>query len=210
MHRILVEMAVTVGASALIAGAVLVAGNSSLKPAPAPPPAYVTQPPGCRDAPILEVRGSGVTGRAKLCILDEGVRSAADVEGLTPGTTYTTWIAYFDRPLECQKPHCALDDLRGTAMGVAGRMDGIAADGFRRAQFNGDLRDLKLAGRSEVWLLVFDRGPTIASDGQLRASQLLSASSPLLRVPTVGDATGDRVVAQAIFSMLSEQTYVEP
>jgi hypothetical protein len=212
MHRTLVEVSVAVGASALIATAVLVAGGSHMKSAPAPLPAYVTRQAGCLDAPVFELDGSGVKGRARLCIVDEGVRPAADVEGLTPGTTYATWFAYFDRPQGCRTHRCTIEDLRGeAAAGVAGRMDGVVADGLRKAQFRGDFRDLRLSSGSEASLLVFDRGPVSAGDSHARAKQLLSLQMPGLNVPTVGAAVnGGRAVAQAIFDFHSEHHSTTP
>ena len=118
MHRAVVEIGASLGASVLVVAAVLAIGRTMVS-APAPVPASVGQHAGCLEAPVFGIDGSGLTGSARLCILDAGVRPAADVEGLTPGTAYVTWFAYVDQPTMCQKNHCTLDDLRGeSGLGV--------------------------------------------------------------------------------------------
>lgn len=201
MYRSLVEIGATVGVSIVIAAAALVAGGSMKAPLP-PIPSYVGQPPGCLDAPVVALDGSGVVGRAKLCIVDEAVRPAADVEGLNPGTAYAAWLAYFDRPQECQKLRCTVEDLRGeNAVGVAGRMDGMVADGTRKAQLHGDFRDLRVAGGAEVSLFVFERGPVSVGQTRARARQLLTLPLPGPNMLNLGTtAEGGRLVAQAVFS----------
>jgi hypothetical protein len=202
MHRMIVEISATLGASAVIVAGVLAAGGH-IKAAPPPIPAYVDRQAGCLDAPVFALDSSGVVGRAKLCIVDEGVRPAAEVEGLNPGTTYAAWFAYFDRPQECQKLRCTVEDLRGeNAAGVAGRMDGIVADGTRKAQLHGDFRDLRVVSGSELSLFVFERGPVSVGDTRARAHQLLTLPLPGPNVPSTGAAAGGgRLVAQAVFNL---------
>ncbi|MDP8908039.1 MAG: hypothetical protein M3N47_02750 [Chloroflexota bacterium] len=202
MHRMLVEMSATLGAGVVIVAGVLAAGGH-MEATPLPIPVYVAQPAGCLDTPVFALDNSGVIGRARLCIVDEGVRPAADVEGLNPGTAYAAWLAYFDRPQECQKLRCTIEDLRGeNAVGVAGRMDGMVADGIRKAQFHGDFRDLRVASGSELSLFVFERGPVSAGDSRARAQQLLTLQLPGPNVPSSSAAAGGgRPVAQAAFSL---------
>jgi hypothetical protein len=202
MHRALREIAVFVGASLLIAvGALAVGGNMTAPPAPTP--AFVSQRAGCQDAPVFAMAGASVTGHARLCILDEGVRPAADVQGLTPGTAYVTWFAYFHRPELCQKPRCTLEDLQEeTAEGVSGRMDGTVAESFRTAQFHGDFRDLRLVGGSEALIFIFERGSVATVDTRARAQKLLTLQVPGIDIPeTRPGAGGGRLVARAIFDL---------
>jgi hypothetical protein len=202
MRRTLVEIAAFVGASLLMAlGALAVASNMTV--APAPPPAYVSQRAGCHDAPVFAMAGASVTGHARLCILDEGVRPAADVQGLTPGTAYVTWFAYFHRPELCQKPRCALEDLQEeTSEGVSGRLDGTVAESFRTAQFHGDFRDLRLVGGSEAQIFIFERGTMTGGDSRARVQKLLTLQVPGIDIPeTHPGAGGGRLVARAIFDL---------
>lgn len=202
MRRALTEIGPFVVVSVLIAaGALMVGGNMTVPPAPVP--AYLSQRPGCLDAPIFAMAGASVTGRARLCIVDEGVRPVADIEGLTPGTAYVTWFGYVDRPELCQKPRCALDDLLGeTAEGVSGRMDGMVADGFRKAQFAGDFRDVRLTSGSQALIFVFERGAVTAGDTRARARQLLTLQLPGLDLPeTYAGGAVVHLVARAIFDL---------
>jgi hypothetical protein len=202
MHRALVEIGVAVGASMLLMAGVLAVG-SIWTVSPAPMPTHVSRHPSCLDAPVFGVDDSGLAGSARLCILDEGVRPAADVEGLTPGTAYVTWFAYFDRPRSCQKARCTLDDLRGeSAVGVPVRMDGIVADGFRKAQLRGDFRDLRLNGGAEAAIFVFERGVVNSGDTLGRARRLLTVQVPGLDLPSTDPGIGGgRLVAHAAFNL---------
>jgi hypothetical protein len=202
MNRTVAEIGATLGASVLVVVGVLTVGGN-LQAAPAPVPAYVTQRPGCLDTPVFPVDGSGLNGQARLCIVDEGVRPSADVDGLTPSTAYVTWFAYFDRPQGCQKGNCTLVDLRGdAAAGVSGRMDGIVADGLRKAQFRGDFRDLRTSGGSDALIFVFERGPVAPGDARDRARKLLTVQVPGLDLPEAHlGVGGGRLVAHAIFRL---------
>jgi hypothetical protein len=202
MHRTLAEIGASLAASALIVAGVLAAGGN-LRLGPAPVPAHVSQRPGCLDAPIFGLDSSGLKGRARLCVVDEGTRPAADVEGLTPGTAYVAWFAYFDRPQACQKGHCTIGDLRRDAVGGAsGRMDGIVADGVGKAEFNGDFRDVRLASGSQALIFLFERGTVSPGDTRGRARQLLTLQLPGLDLPETYTGNGvGRLVARAIFDL---------
>ena len=197
---------VTIGlgvlASALFAMAVLLAGLQ-LRPTPPPLPSFATEQAGCLKTRLVEIDRSGVEGRARLCIVDEGVRPAIDAEGLAPGTIYTALFVYFDRPARCRSPRCAIDDLLGDdPVGVVGRMDAIEAGGTRKATFSGDFRDLSLTSESQVTLLLIERGTTSAADRQQRARRLLTLPNLPLGAPTpLASADSARVVGQAIFDL---------
>lgn len=202
MHRALVEILVFVGASLLIALGALAAA-STMTTLPTPVPSYASQRAGCHDAPVFAMAGSSVTGKARLCLLDEGVRPEADIQGLTPGTAYVTWFAYFHRPELCRKPRCTLEDLQeDAAEGVSSRMDGTVAESFRTAQFHGDFRDLRLVGGSEAQIFIFERGAVAAGDSRARAQNLLTLQVPGIDVPeTRPGSGGGRLVARAIFDL---------
>ena len=204
MSRTLIALAAGLGASALVAVAVLAAGGA-LRPTPAPIPASQAGPAGCAEARLHEQSDSGITGRARLCILDEGVRPAIEAEALAPGTAYTAWFAYFDRPRQCRLARCGTDDLLGEdPAGVVGRMAGAVADGTRKADFWGDFRDLRLSGGSQVVLFIFGHGPADSADNRRRTRQLLTIQSPRLGAPAAGapsDGARAAMVAEAIFDL---------
>lgn len=204
MHRWLVEIGATVGVSVLMAAGALAAGRSlAAAPPPASAPSFANQQPGCFEAPVVALDHSGVTGRARLCIVDEGVRPLVDVEGLTPNTAYAALMMYFDRPQVCLKQRCAMDDLLpSTDAGVAARLDAIVADGFRKATFRGDLRDLRLSSKSEVSILVLDRGPVTVGDTRGRARRLLDVQAPAAAMSAARSGVVEHlVVARATFDL---------
>jgi hypothetical protein len=211
MRRLVVELLVGLGLSTLVAATMMVAGRTA-QTSPTPLPKLVTERPGCLETRLFGLDGSGITGRARLCIVDEGVRPLVDAEGLVPGTAYAMWLAYFDRPRECRKARCTVDDLTGeAAVGVVGRMDGVVADGLQKAEFRGDGRDLRLASGSEVSLLVFERGHVQAGDTRGRARQLLALHLAGLDGSAVRPgAVGTRLVAQAIFDVPTDAPYARP
>ena len=202
MRRTPIELLVGLGASALIAVAVVVVGGA-LRPAPVPLPSALSEEAGCYDTRLITLDRSGVTGRARLCTPDEGVRAGMEAEGLTSGIAYTAWLVYFDRPRECRVPRCAVDDLLGDEpVGIVGRMDGAVANGTRKTHFTGDFRDLRLGVESQVTLLIFERGAAGSMDNRRRARQLLSLQVARLGAPQQGTVEdGARTVAQAIFDL---------
>jgi hypothetical protein len=202
MRRALIEAGSFVVVSVLIAAGVLIVG-SNMTSVPPLVPAYAGLRPGCRSTPVTGLDDSGLNGSARLCLADAGIHPVADVEGLTPGTGYVTWFGYFNRPELCLKTLCTVDDLRGErAEGVAGRMDRIATDGFRRAQFSGEFRDVRLRRGSQALIVVFERGAMPSEDARPAVRQLLTAQLPGLDLPETHAAVGaGRLVARANFDL---------
>ena len=202
MRRVPIELLVGLGASALLALGVAIVGGG-LRAAPVPLPSTLPEQAGCFDSRLITLDRSGVTGRARLCALDEGVRTGIESEGLTSGAAYSAWLVYFDQPGQCRVPRCAVDDLLGDEpVGVIGRMDGAVADGRRKASFSGDFRDLRLSAASQVTLLVFERGQAGSPDNRRRARQLLSLHTVRIGTPPASASDdGARLVAQAIFDL---------
>lgn len=181
MRRAPIEIAVGIVASTLMAATVVIAAGV-LPTTTALPSVQVTEQVGCWMAPVFQRDGSGVVGRARLCIVDEGVRPAIEATGLTPGIVYATWLGYFDRPTDCRKSRCTLSDFVGDEpAGVVGRMDGLVADGTGKAAFWGDFRDLRLAGGSEVRLLIFERGHTGVANSRRRCPPALDLAALVVR-----------------------------
>src|ERR1044071_1715741 len=101
MKHWLVEMS-TLGAFSLVValGAIALGGTTARQAALAPTLPLTTMP-GCSDAPVFPVDGSGITGEAKLCITDEAVRPAVGAAIGSPDTVYMTLIQYVEPQPAC-------------------------------------------------------------------------------------------------------------
>jgi hypothetical protein len=196
-------------ASIVVVLGMVALGGSTLRQVPLVTELPLAKMPGCFDAPVVQVGGSGIAGEAKLCVTDEAVRPALRVANLTPDTAYLALFEYFEEPAICQGFPCTTADLRADgSRGTLARLDAIVANGTRRADLYGDFRDLPLTRRSQVTLSLFDRGSARRSDGRHRAHQLLA-----LPISQIGGAQGGyradpgagQRVAQAIFLPIAEE-----
>jgi hypothetical protein len=209
MQRYLAESLTIVVVSIIIVLGTLALGGIAVRETASARQLPLAMMPGCFDAPLVQVDGSGIDGEAKLCVADEAVRPALRVANLTPDSVYLALFEYFEQPTTCQSYPCGSADLRDDGSGgTLARMDGIVANGTRRADFRGDFRDLPLTRGAQVTLTLFDRASVRSRDTGYRAHQLLSLpaasanSQPhdLARVRTVGQR-----VAQAIFLPTTEE-----
>jgi hypothetical protein len=204
VNRFLTEVLVFAAVMAAMVLAVFAAGGGLAQPSARPTPVALPAEPGCLEAPIVQVAGSGIRGAARLCVVDEAVRPRIEVKELLIGTVYTAWFLYFDRPTACKTNPCTDADLLGfDPPGVLGRMDGIVADGSRGGYFWGDYRDLGLSAGSQVTLLMLGHGAA-RTDNHLRARQFLTPQMPKLGSPaagTVADGEAGSPVAYAIFAL---------
>jgi hypothetical protein len=205
MRRYLAESVVLIAASVIVVVLGTVAlGNVAMRETASVPELPLAMTPGCFDAPVVPVDDSGIGGEAKLCVVDDAVRPALRVANLTPDTVYLALFEYFELPSACQSFPCGSADHRGDGSGgVLARIDATVANGTRRADFWGDIRDLPLTRRSQVTLTLFDRGSVRGSDGRRRAHQLLALPiTPSEGVPN--DHRAGQRVAQAIFLPATE------
>src|SRR5262249_17412377 len=131
---------------------------------------------------------SGVTGSARLCVLEDGVRAQIAAANLAADNAYTSWFVYFDRPSTCKTAQlCSPPDLTGEdPAGVVGRIDGLVADGRGAGAFEGALPGLRLASGSHVHLPTFGHGPANTEDYRARVRQLLTPEDPMLGAPGLG------------------------
>ena len=129
--------------------------------------------------------GSGVTGMARVCANDEGVRASMHVKNLVVGNAYTTWFAYVDQPSLCVIEGCdGPDFLDPDPLGVVGRMDsGVAKQS--EMHFSTSIAGFQLSHGSRVILILFDHGPA-KLDNRRRARQLLTPEDPALGTPGLG------------------------
>jgi hypothetical protein len=165
----------------LAAGAALGSAAPAAFAAPAPAQA------GCLDTPLVTMAESGVTGAARLCINDDGVRAQVATSNLATDDAYTAWFVYFDRPSSCQTQPCMPPDALGEdPAGVLGRMDALVADSSGAGAFEGDFRGLRLSSGSQVHLPIYGHGPASAEDYRARARQLLTPEDPPLGAPGLG------------------------
>jgi hypothetical protein len=204
MHRFGTDLLVTTTASAIMLAVVLLAGTAIAQPAPRPADWSVGEEGACHALPVTALAASTVEGQGRLCFDDGGiVRPALQVSGLTPGDTYTAWLAYFDRPATCAQTPCGLVDLRGDdPAGVLGRVGGGVPNHTRTLELRAEVHDLILAPGAQVSLLLLSHGPASIVDGRARARQLLTAETPDLGGPAFGAVEDGRKAfphAQAVF-----------
>jgi hypothetical protein len=209
VRRYLAESMVPITASIIVVLGVVAMGGSTQRQPTLVPELPLTMTPGCFDAPVVQVDGSGIAGQAKLCVTDDAVRPALRVANLTPGTAYLALFEYFEEPTTCQRFPCTTADLRADGSGgTLARLDAIVANGTQRADLYGDFRDLPLTRRSQVTLTLFDRGSVRGSDGQRRAHQLLALPIAQLTAGQGGyhaDPQAGLRVAQAVFLPIAEE-----
>jgi hypothetical protein len=194
------ESLLLIGASGSIALVVFLVGAFAI-PAVGPQ-VRLPSGPSCFEANVGDPVDSGITGSARLCVVDEAIRPAMQVWGLSTGVAYTAWFVYFDRPTECRANPCAEVDFLGTApAGTFTRMDGVVADGTRQAMLWGDLRDVRLSAGSQVTLALFRHGPVSAGANKVRNRQLLMPSLPKLGAHPFDPTSSDQSlgVARAVF-----------
>jgi hypothetical protein len=196
-------------ASIVVVLGMVALGGSTLQRPPLVPELPLAMMPGCFDAPVVQVGGSGIAGQAQICITDDAVRPALRVANLTPDTAYLALFEYFEEPATCQAFPCTMADLRADGSGgTLARLDATVASGTRRADFHGDFRDMPLTRRSQVTLTLFDRGSVRGSNGRYRAHQLLA-----LPISQIGGAQGGYRadpqaglrVAQAVFLPIADE-----
>jgi hypothetical protein len=209
VRRYLVESMVPITASIVVVLGMVALGGATLRQSALVPELPLTMMPGCFDAPVVQMSGSGIAGQAQLCVTDDAVRPALRVANLTPDTAYLALFEYFEEPTACQGFPCTSADLRTDGSGgTLARFDATVANGTRRADFHGDFRDVPLTRRSQITLTLFDRGAVRGSDGRHRAHQLLA-----LPLAPVGAAPGGyradpgagQRVAQAVFLPVAEE-----
>lgn len=203
MNRFLAEILACTTAIAIVAVMAVAVGGLVFRTISSPPRLPHVTVPGCFEAPLVQLAGSGIDGEAKLCIADDAVRPTVRVANLTPGTAYLALFLYVDQPSACRVMPCAVADLLAdSTAGILARMDATVANGTRRADFWGDFRDLSLAPGSQVTLTLLDRGAVTAADSRRRARQLLALPAALSMTPTsdpLADRSAGLAVAQAVF-----------
>ncbi len=151
---------------------------------------------------VIQFGGSGATGRASLCVSDDGVRVSMRLHNLVPGRAYTAWFVYFDRPSECansgvpspNEPCGSIDLVRpvpdsahpsATPPGVFGRMDSAVADDDGEVRFFARLQHFHVSRGAHVHVGAFVHDPA-SSDNKVRARQLLTPEAPGLGAPGLG------------------------
>jgi hypothetical protein len=115
-------------------------------------------------ADVAELNNSGVTGRARVEISNEGLRGVLKARNLVPGHGYTVWFFY----------------LEGTNQGGPGRFDSDVAE-TGEVTFHGHVGGLQASGGATIRLVIFDH-PNLGTDNVTRANNLLT--------PAGGSAVG--------------------
>lgn len=197
-HLCTLSLSLVLGILVFVAGTCMVDGHVRT---PLPP---MIVEAGCHRENATDVDGSGVEGRAKLCAMEDGVHLAMEADNLIVGHPYTVWLAYFDRPTECQWRPCWLGDALGDdAVGVLGRMDGHVADRSTEV-FAGDFRGLRFSRGSQVALYLLMHSAVINDDNRVRARKLLTYEAIHIGVPTSDaplDGDWGAAAARAVFTI---------
>jgi len=144
----------------------------------------------------------GVTGRAKLCVSESGLKGRMQTRKLTPGNPYTVWWVYIDEP-GCAGGGffgCIATFFGDDPLAVFGRMDSGISPHKGRLKFFDKLDDMRVSNGSQVWFLVFGHGPASA-DGRQLARQLLTPEDPTAGAPHLGVTANGYPVAVAIFEL---------
>lgn len=206
MRRWIGEVVVAAVLSLAVAGLVHAIGaraTDTVSPTFVPPRALAS--PGCRDAPLRPVVISGVSGHARVCIVDDRLSVEVVAGSLTERHTYSAWFSYVDR----DRPFG--DDARPGAgvespAGLAGRFDGTVADA-PEASFSTQIQGLRPAARSEITVRLYARPPVAMDDPAARTYQLL-LPQPSERdagaIATVAVGSAGSLVAVATFDFEAE------
>ncbi len=157
------------------------------------------------DCMKLDVIGfiPGSSGKAKLCVNDDGVNGNMRVKGLVPGDAYTVWWIYVDDPTQCPDTGCGAEEFLGfDPVANFGRMDsGIAGDDAK-LRFRGRIRGMAPSSGSQIWMLMFTHGPANFADRKRLARQLLTPEDPIFGEPQLGNQADGQLgfgAALAIF-----------
>lgn len=158
-----------------------------------------------------QIAGNILSGKGKICVTPQGVKSNLKVRGLTPGNAYTVWWGYIDRPDECipfwlEPPDVPFPEPVGWAgacsfvdaftidpsgeflnpLIVFGRMDSAIPKENGVTRFSGTIRGMKPSPGSQIHMLIFGHGPAATSDGRQLARQLLTPEDPSIGIPHLG------------------------
>lgn len=157
----------------------------------------------CLTVPIQALAASPIEGHARLCLDRPGVRPTLWASGIRTGEVYTAWLAYFDDPSSCLNKPCDTFDLLGDdPAGVLARVDGGIGPDAGEIHLQAHIRDLDLARRSQVSVLLLGHGSVSGKTRRMRARQLLTLQTPELGAPLAGAAAdGGRAwpLGQAVF-----------
>src|SRR5688572_19033409 len=125
--HLLAEAAAIVCLSTAIAATVFAAGTWAISAAPTGSPVDQSAHPGCRQTPLSGIGGSGVSGRARLCLGGERMSLTVEAENLTVGNSYTAWLTYLDQD-RAWTDESLRDVPDPRPAGLAGRIDGQVAE----------------------------------------------------------------------------------
>ena len=203
------ELLLTIGVPLAVAAVVLVVGVVVLPPPTISVPSRWLSGFGCYDAPLVPVRGSGVSGAAVLCKSATGVRPGIRAQGLKPAADYDVWYLYIDGPSACPAGGCAVGDLIGPDIAsTVGRLTARRAGPDGEASFVGLFPNLSPAHNAQLTLLIVGPGADDMTLGLDRSASQVTAAMPEPATATaelaIADSTGTRawpVVARARFSL---------
>jgi hypothetical protein len=106
MHRLMTDVGASVAASAImlvltIGGAQILAATTSTST-----DSEIQVSTTCLERPLLRSRDSRVRAVIQLCLTDGGIRPLVELADATPGSIYTTWMAFLVGPSGLQDGPC--------------------------------------------------------------------------------------------------------
>jgi len=105
---------------------------------------------------VTSLNGSGVTGRATICIGEDGLRGELQAENLTIGHVYTVWMVYKE----------------GANTAGPGRFDSTVAEEDDEV-FRGHVGGLQVSSGAAIMLFIFDH-LSVSPNNVTRAITLLT------------------------------------
>jgi hypothetical protein len=175
MHRLLTEVGVSIGASAVMVIVTIVGGQLVAATAiPAASDGDQSAEASCLEQPLALTEDTAIQALTRLCLTMDGVQPTVELTGLSSGGVYTAWLSYLEHPRTRQIGRCASAQIASqVGDGTPGRLDSRTADQGGRVILSGVLPGLHPEGNTEIEILVVDHGRLAAGQTPASARQLL-------------------------------------
>jgi len=176
MHRLLTDVGPSIIASAVMVLAILGGGHVLAATATSTPDdREVQSTTSCLERSLVPLRDVSVRSVTQMCLTDGEVRPRVELTDATPGSVYTIWLAFLERPAAWQDGACAGARNAWSAETTApGRVDGAVADQDGRVLLSHPLPGLRLDANTGVEFLIVEHAPSMLTGGAAQAGQFMS------------------------------------
>jgi hypothetical protein len=138
-----------------MATTVFVVGASISPPLVGPTERFVDARPGCFDATVTALPGSGIAGRGWLCIDDDGIRPSLHVNGLRAGAVYSAWLGQTNQLFADPPTSNGTIELRGgKPEGPLRRFGEGVVPNSGELNFHSEFRAVRLLSGGQVTLVL--------------------------------------------------------